>query len=75
MEVVEAPTLDAFVPVKGIKLKLETTYSDPGPRPPPPPPFPQSRGPSWAARPNEPSGFRGRKAVLNYAHQLVSACP
>ena len=31
--------------------------------------------PSWAARPNEPSGFRGRKAILNHASALVSACP
>ena len=22
---------------------------------------------SWAVRPNEPSGFRGRKAILNHA--------
>ena len=26
-------------------------------------------------RPNEPSGFRGRKAILNHASALVSACP
>ena len=27
-------------------------------------------------RPNEPYGFRGRKAILNHAHALVStACP
>ena len=32
-------------------------------------------GPSWAVRPNEPSGFRGRKAILNHASALVSACP
>ena len=25
--------------------------------------------------PNEPSGFRGRKAILNHASALVSACP
>ena len=30
---------------------------------------------SWAVRPNEPSGFRGRKAILNHALALVSACP
>ena len=24
---------------------------------------------------NEPSGFRGRKAILNHASALVSACP
>ena len=35
----------------------------------------ESRWPSWAVRPNEPSGFRGRKAILNHAHALVSACP
>ena len=36
----------------------------------------ESRGwPSWAVRPNEPSGFRGRKAILNRASALVSACP
>ena len=35
----------------------------------------ESRWPSWAGRPNEPSGFRGRKAILNHAHALVSACP
>ena len=35
----------------------------------------KSRWPSWAGRPNEPSGFRGRKAILNHASALVSACP
>jgi len=25
--------------------------------------------------PNEPSGFRGRKAILNHASAMVSACP
>ena len=30
---------------------------------------------SWAVRPNQPSGFRGRKAILNHASALVSACP
>ena len=35
----------------------------------------ESRWPSWAARPNEPSGFRGRKAILTHALALVSACP
>ena len=35
----------------------------------------ESRWPSWAVRPNEFSGFRGRKAVLNHASALVSACP
>ena len=33
----------------------------------------ESRWPFWAVRPNEPHGFRGRKATLNRA--LVSACP
>ena len=35
----------------------------------------ESRWPSWAVRPNEPSGFRGRKAILNHASALVAACP
>ena len=35
----------------------------------------ESRWPSWAVRPNELSGFRGRKAILNHASALVSACP
>ena len=35
----------------------------------------ESRWQSWAVRPNEPSGFRGRKAILNHASALVSACP
>ena len=35
----------------------------------------ESRWPSWAFRPNEPYGFRGRKAILNHAHALVSVCP
>ena len=30
---------------------------------------------SWAIRPNEPSGFRGRKAILTNASALVTACP
>ena len=34
----------------------------------------ESRWPSSAVRPNEPSGFRGRKAILNHASALVSAC-
>ena len=34
-----------------------------------------SRWPSWAFRPNEPCGFRGRKAILKHAPALVSACP
>ena len=34
----------------------------------------ESRWPSWAFRPNEPSGFCGRKAILNRAPALVSAC-
>ena len=32
-------------------------------------------GCSWAVRPNEPSGFRGCKAILNHASASVSACP
>ena len=57
--------------------------------PPPPPPTPiflgqsqlivqelcESRWPSWAVRPNEPSGFSGRKDLLNRASALVWACP
>ena len=36
----------------------------------------ESRWPSWAVRPNELSGFRGRKAMLlNHASALVAACP
>ena len=35
----------------------------------------ESRWPSRAVRPNEPSGFRGRKATLHHASALVSACP
>ena len=35
----------------------------------------ESRWPSWAVRPNEPSGFSGRKAKLNHASALVSVCP
>ena len=31
----------------------------------------ESRG----GRPNEPSGFRGRKAILNHASALVTAYP
>ena len=30
---------------------------------------------SWAVRPNEPSGFRGRKDLLNHASALVTTCP
>ena len=30
---------------------------------------------SWDFRPNEPYGYRERKAILNHAHALVSACP
>ena len=29
----------------------------------------------WAVRPNEPSGFRGRKELLNRASALVTTCP
>ena len=35
----------------------------------------ESRWPSWAVRPNELSGFRGRKELLNRASSLVTACP
>ncbi len=32
----------------------------------------ESRWPSWAFRPNEPYGFRGRKDLLNHAHACLS---
>ena len=32
-------------------------------------------GRSWAVRPNEPSGFRGRKDLFNRASALVTTCP
>ena len=35
----------------------------------------ESRWPSWAVRPNEPSGFRGRKELLNRASTLVTTFP
>ena len=37
----------------------------------------ESRGgrPGWAVRPDEPSGFRGRKELLNRASALVTTCP
>ena len=35
----------------------------------------ESRRLSWAGRPNEPPGFRGRKELLNRASALVTACP
>ena len=35
----------------------------------------ESRWPSWAVRPNEPSGFRGHKVLLNRALALVTTCP
>ena len=35
----------------------------------------ESRWTSWAVRPNEPSGFRGRKDLLNRALALVTTCP
>ena len=35
----------------------------------------ESRWPFWAVRPNEPSGFRGRKDLLNRASALVTTCP
>ena len=35
----------------------------------------ESRWSSWAVRPNEPSGFRGCKDLLNRASALVTTCP
>ena len=35
----------------------------------------ESRWTSWAVRPDEPSGFRGRKELLNRASALVTTCP
>ena len=35
----------------------------------------ESRWTSWAVRPNEPSGFRGRKDLLNRVSALVTTCP
>ena len=35
----------------------------------------ESRWPSWAVYPNELSGFRGRKELLNRASALVTTCP
>ena len=35
----------------------------------------ESRWTSWAVRPNEPSGFRGRKELFNRASALVTTCP
>ena len=35
----------------------------------------ESRWTFWAVRPNEPSGFRGRKDLLNRASALVTTCP
>ena len=35
----------------------------------------ESRWLSWAVHPNEPSGFRGRKDILNHASALVTTCP
>ena len=35
----------------------------------------ESRWPSWAVRPNKPSGFCGCKAIVNNASALVTACP
>ena len=32
-------------------------------------------GRPWAVRPNEPSGFRGRKELMNRASALVTTCP
>ena len=33
----------------------------------------ESRWPSWAVRPNEPSGFRGRKVILIHASAEISS--
>ena len=38
-------------------------------------PLGQTGSQSWAFRPNEPCGFRGRKAILNSASALVTICP
>ena len=35
----------------------------------------ESRWTSWAVRPNEPSGFRGHKDLLNRASALVTTSP
>ena len=35
----------------------------------------ESRWPSWAVRPNEPSGFHGCKELLHRASALVTTCP
>ena len=35
----------------------------------------ESRWTFWAVRPNEPSGFRGRKDLLHRASALVTTCP
>ena len=35
----------------------------------------KSRWPPWATRPNEPSGFHGRKELLNRASAVVTTCP
>ena len=35
----------------------------------------ESRWTSWAVRPNEPSGFRGRKDLVHRASALVTTCP
>ena len=35
----------------------------------------ESRWTSCAVRPNEPSGFRGRKDLLHHASALVTTCP
>ena len=35
----------------------------------------ESRWRSWAVHPNEPSGFRGRKTILNHALLLVTTGP
>ena len=35
----------------------------------------ESRWTSWAVHPNEPSGFRGCKDLLNRVSALVTTCP
>ena len=35
----------------------------------------ESRWPSWAVCPKKPSGFRGRKDLLNHISALVTTCP
>ena len=62
------------------RLWLEVLNRVTSPPPPPPPPHSsgavwESRWTSWAVRPNEPSGFHGRKDLLHRASALVTTCP